>query len=196
MRLIALLALIITLFPSPSWGLDVDLILVKGGVTRQQAIQAFIYARGKISEVGVDIRLRSVKVVPNTGPTVNLSNWNKQFWYWARWAYSHGYKRKGLTYVMIPPFYDNGVPYIGGQAEGVCSPRGYAVGNAEMVNHLGLDRFYHSATIMAHEIGHLLGASHTSEQSIMNVGALSYIPVTSLSFSPSSGGKIRRCLGL
>jgi len=59
---------------------------------------------------------------------------------------------------------DGGLKWIGGFAI-VCG--GFSVGNAMALNAAGEDRVRESATVLAHEIAHSLGAKHTSTYGLL-----------------------------
>ena len=98
-------------------------------------------------------------------------------------------RRKGLTLVIAPPFYlSSGQRAIGGVSVGSCNPTGFAI--------IFYDWHYSRKilkTIVAHELGHLLGAKHDNRLpvSYMNENAIPYYPTT---YSNKSKKEIWNCL--
>lgn len=101
-----------------------------------------------------------------------------------------------IHYYIAPPLHLDGITQFGGKSSGICRyPHAQAVayGSGGRVNDAGEPRIYKSAVIAAHEIGHLLGATHTQHMSIMHSGAAG--EEFDLSFSGESIREIGGCLG-
>lgn len=92
---------------------------------------------------------------------------------WRKWAAKRNNNRKILKIFVLPPIVDQGAYYVAGFAAGHCT---YTLGDsvlyttAQEYNAQGVPRFWHSAISLTHEIGHLLGASHTT--GLMDTGVL------------------------
>jgi len=101
------------------------------------------------------------------------------------------------AYVMIPPSVDeSGIRWMWGMSQ-VCNPQGVAVGVGLPERLTGESREYQSAIVAAHEIGHLVGASHNaSEQSVMHEDAIRVSTQRRLSFTAQDVREIKNCTDL
>lgn len=106
-----------------------------------------------------------------------------------------------IKYVVGQPWIDAaGNSWILGYANTVCSvaPRRIAYSVAYSLaanyNHRGEPRYWHSLNALIHELGHALGAEHSSETTIMHANALSYVRDNILSWSDIDFGWINACL--
>lgn len=101
-------------------------------------------------------------------------------------------KASGLVVYITPTFTLSGArDAIGGFAVGSCktsNPFAVVYFNARSQKFRGK-----LPLILAHEIGHLLTAQHTSDRSIMNADALNLLPLPS-EFSRASRKELERCL--
>lgn len=78
-------------------------------------------------------------------------------------------RQKRPVYVFVPMSTD-------GYSWGYCLSRAFAVGTATSVNLRGEDRYLFSVTTAVHEIGHMLGQSHSdNEANIMHSDALRFV---------------------
>jgi len=175
----------------------IDVIQVAGSfaVQRQDVIAMFAFTQARFAAVGIDIRLRRVASAHAQGPVVTLKNWMRQAWYWQMKLWKQN--KNLIYYVVLPPFVDNGSRYIAGLADWFCrirTPPAIAVGNAQMFNQNGDARFWQSAVVMAHELGHEFGARHEDSVSIMNPGASGLPSPETLVFSPVSSHQMNRCV--
>lgn len=90
--------------------------------------------------------------------------------------------------------------FIGGVASGLCRyPKNAAIASVFLSPGSldGKSRTYHNGVTIAHEIGHLLGASHdSSPRSVMASNALASIgdPPRRFRFKAKSKQEIRKCL--
>lgn len=92
---------------------------------------------------------------------------------WRKWAAKRNNNRKILKLIVLPPIVDGGSWYLAGYAASHCSllvGDSVAYAAAQEYNAQGVPRFWHSAVGLAHEIGHLLGAAHST--GLMDTGVL------------------------
>lgn len=92
---------------------------------------------------------------------------------------------------LVPPVVDtDGTWWMTGAAKrrgNRCGGR-VALGVVETVNHLGVPRWNHSLTLVAHELGHVLGAGHTNSRSAMHPNALPLVGFAPLPYDiPTMG---------
>lgn len=170
-------------------------------VSRQDAIKMFGWAQVRFAEIGIKIKLRRCSFTGKRNPSVTLANWQQQFWWWIAQYWKRSLPRNQLLYVMIPPFWDRSVAWIAGQAYAICGIRRttlpMAVGNAEVYNQDGAYRWYHSAAVLAHELGHLFGAYHCQSQTIMHPAVTGLlIEMSAVRFDIVSAKQIRKCVNL
>lgn len=198
MRLLLLVALMFALAtPASARTFHIDIIHVGGfySMPRQSVIAMFVITRQQFARIGVNIRLRRVSSAPPQGPRVDLKTWMRQGWYWQMKLLHQGAKK--IYYVVLPPFNDGWKRYIAGQSY-ICQVRklpSIAVGNAQMFNQDAELRYYQSAVVMAHELGHSFGAQHDNSNSIMNPAATILPNVNKLQFSAASAYQISKCVG-
>ena len=194
MKLLALILLLATTAHARTY--QIDLIQSHGfrEVPRQDAIAMREVTFYKFAQIGVKLKRGRVSYTKIKNPDYNLLTYDRGALFWQR----HLPPRKNIIrHVMTPPFYDIGLWFIGGVAPGICVVHWkYAVStsNAQLFNIDGLDRWWHSAIAMTHELGHVFGAKHTKSDSLMNIGALHYEPVELLEFSPESANQIYKCI--
>jgi hypothetical protein len=175
----------------------IDIILVAGpfGVTRSDAISMFGFTRDRFAEIGVNLKLRRVASAKPQGPIVDLSNWLLQGWYWQLKIYHS--RTNGIYYAMLPPFIDNNLRYIAGQSDFICRVRhkpAIAVGNAQLSNQYGIPRYWQSAIVMTHELGHEFGARHNNEVTLMAPNASALQNPQLLKFDDIAYRQIHNCV--
>lgn|GEM_PF-3316172 len=161
----------------------------------------FAQTKEKFSEIGVSIELNKIIALKdNTGNLRKLNQERIRLRQWEKWVGRHNIGT--VYYVVLPPMIDQGQQWIAGLSNGVCNPyHGVSIGNAEYKNNKGQLRSVQSTEVMAHELGHQLGAQHDDSYpiSIMNSDANRYIndklPYTLPNFSEQSKQSIKRCLG-
>ena len=199
--LLLLITLVLVSTQAEARTFSLDIIQSHGPkeVSRQEAIGMFKFAQARLAEAGIKIKLRRCSFTGKRNPAVNITNWPNQFYWWAKQGYSKRLLKNQLLYIMLPPFWDE-IYWIGGQAYAVCGIRrtlfSFAVGNAELVTSFGVDRWYHSAMIMVHELGHLFGARHIDTDTIMNPGATGLpVSMVTLPWDIKSIQQIQRCIG-
>lgn len=98
---------------------------------------------------------------------------------------------------LVPPVVDSdGTWWMTGAAKrrgNRCGGR-VALGVVETVNHLGLPRWNHSLTLVAHELGHILGAGHVNTRSAMNANALPLVVLAPLPYDIQTMGLMTQFL--
>lgn len=151
---------------------DLNLVAIPGfrAVDDAQLLEIYDRASWYFKQVGIVFRMRYLRRSAN--PCEYYHNWTVrglELDCFKQDASTQGYRRKKLiTYYMLPPWIIVNQPYgpqtalIGGIAEKLCGK--IAMGNATP-NQLkdgieGESRIDHSATILAHEVGHMLCAEH------------------------------------
>jgi len=212
--ILVLACLWISYFTSPSSAqsnvIKVDLISVAGenALTKSEALQSFKdTARIYAEETGLVLELAAFRRVGNPfGKWQQLSQQIPLLYKWQGWFQRHGPSNTILHMAITPPLRSrvNGkkVYWIAGVANGTCRVNRFGVGYAtgEMKNQDGAARYVQSVVAVAHEVGHLLGASHdnTLPATIMNIAASSFVESLGgvMHFSQLSVNQIRQCVGV
>lgn len=184
--------------------LPLNLVVVPGPdkLTQREAKAVFREAHKKYADIGINLSL-----VKTRARSFSLDRgyregdeevWDDRYWHlmdgWKRYFKTRAVKR-AVNVALIPRLIDPEGPKMGGMASGICDlHRGVAWGAVSVKD----DRLKRSAAIiLAHEIGHLAGASHTElwDISIMNPGPTLWIDLgLELDFDLESATSIRRCL--
>lgn len=151
-----------------------NLVAIDGyrAVSSEESMEVYSRASYYFREVGVGFRLKVFNVESN--PCWQYHSWMpsvqvKELGCLKEHARQNGLRRKKmLTYYMLPPSisvqndYGPQTAWIGGLAEWLCGK--VAMGNATPTSLRdgveGESRIDHSATILAHEVGHMLCAEH------------------------------------
>jgi hypothetical protein len=149
--------------------LTVLLILGPNGLKPNEAAQVIEATTERFREVGVDIRVKRLRVLKDIRPDLHtIDTRTKRRNFWTRYVYKRHINNDGPVYIMLPPVWEHPHDYyLSGGAEDTCTPYGVAAGNAERFNELHQPRLADSTEIMAHNVAHLLGASD-SDYGIMN----------------------------
>lgn len=106
-------------------------------------------------QLGVTLVVASVEQMGDPAPNVtSLSDREKKFDILGALA------KPGITYIYAGPLWKDGISYKTGISSGGCRD-GYSVG-FHKPNHP------QNVGLMMHEMGHLLGASHTGDDSVMS----------------------------
>lgn len=139
------------------------------GLTACQVAEAWAYAQAAFDKAGVPVAVMSLTEVTDFG----FSNFDDPRYQYERrtaagaWLRKHGIDTAwSVHYFFLPPMIcEGGMRCYGGMAERVCKPDGgVAIGQsgAWSSHNPPRDRIYASGVVAAHEIGHLVGASHRS----------------------------------
>lgn len=193
----ALLALLLFASTAHARTWQIDVIQAHGPreISRQDAINMATFARARFAEIGIKTRLGRVSFTKLQNPSYGLTNYTQGVFWWQRQLPP---RANIVRHVLTPPFFTNGLWYIAGASTGICLLHWkYAVttSNAQLTNIAGVSRWHQSAVAMTHELGHAFGARHTRGHSIMNIGALGFEDVATLTFAPESVRQIYQCMG-
>lgn len=188
---------LILLLAAPAWGRTYQINLIQSHgpreVSRQDAIEMLTIARAKLAQAGIKTRVGRVSYSRLLNPSYTLLTYGQgAFW----WAKKLPPRLNIIRHVLTPPFYDEERYWMAGVSIGICLVHyRYAIttSNAQLTNIDGLDRFYHSAISIAHELGHAFGAKHTLTPSIMSSDALYFSPVWALQFATGSIRQMKAC---
>lgn len=163
----------------PTDTIQVHLIAVAPS-TEDEMVETFKAAAEQYQlQLGVTLIAESIEQVTDPAPDVNaLSDRERKFDILGALA------KPGITYIYAGPLWKDGTSYKTGKSTGGCRD-GYAVGFHKPGHP-------HNTGLMMHELGHLLGANHTGDDSVMS-GSL---PAgTNTWFSGESVVEIGGCLG-
>jgi hypothetical protein len=143
-----------------------------------------------LQQAGVNLKI-SRKIT-----TRDLSTMEKQDAYSSSTGINDRYD---IIHYVLPPFMaSNGDYQIGGFSTGICTIGdpylNTSYSNAWIVNTKGENRWLHSITAAAHEIGHQLGGEHLQNKSLMNTNILHYINDKLLPISSKTKREINKCL--
>lgn len=154
---------------------DLNLVAIPGfrAVSDAQVLEIYEKASYYFRQLKIGFRIKRINLEEN--PCLFYHNYVvslQELECLKQHATDSGYRRKKmLTYYMLPPWVivdkpvdEGGVQttLIGGFAESICGQ--VAFGHAVETNQNGEDRLPHSATILAHELSHLLCATHQDHQ--------------------------------
>jgi hypothetical protein len=183
------------------------------GLTACQVAEAWAYAQEAFDRAGVPVAVMSVTEVTDFG----YSNFDDPRYQYERRTAAGAWLRKhnidtswSVHYFFLPALIcEGGQKCYGGMASGVCKvDGGVAIGQsgAWSGHNPPRDRIYSSGIIAAHEIGHLVGASHRSTldagdsrdypPSIMDLAAGRFVDSLrgKLWFLPESSAEMRGCV--
>lgn len=131
-----------------------------------EVYQAYWEAKRSLRTFGYDLKLRRYKhytdQILQYGYSYSDYSYSLSAWR-LRLARERVTRKNWVYFIVAPPAQGDGRWWFGGVAKDTCSaaPR-VAYGTMGPHNTDGISRILHSNTIMAHEIGHLLGSSHIS----------------------------------
>jgi hypothetical protein len=94
--------------------------------------------------------------------------------YWLKKGCKHG-ERGGLLMIVAPPIHAEGGKWHGGIANGTCTIGDRCAGSVVNVTPTRIFSTLYGAALMAHELGHNLGASHVVDDVIMHPAALDVV---------------------
>lgn len=133
----------------------------------------------------VKIRIKTIKRVPEWGKRyLSISKVRERLFAYSRKS------RAGINLFIVPVVYQDGYFWYLGGANGICK-KTRAVAFATV--RAGTDQA--SVVAVAHELGHLLGAGHTEEVSLMSPAAISLSQSNYLELQDNSVLQIQKCLG-
>lgn len=172
---IALITLLVTsCSASPRVNLTILRVKHPETPTKEDLIEAYAFTKSSFEDIHVKVRLKKIVEVEPLPSTRKLYDIYSYFavnnYKWVRYRLKHKYTRS-VYYVAIPPFTNsNGEKEIGGLAFDICSvynPSSVSIG--AMYKPYDLEGYYYLKILMAHEIGHLLGLTHTSIEDKPNI---------------------------
>lgn len=184
---IAILFLLVAVASKICHGQELNLVSVNGyrAVSPSEVRTIYEKAGYYFSQVGLNFRVRYVDY--NLNPCIHLHNWINEISElecFKQDASNNGYRRrKMITYYMLAPWIvvdeegGSQSAWIGGIAEDICGQ--VAIGNATDISLSygveGDSRIDHSTTILAHEVLHLMCATHQSNKpNLMHPSANQY----------------------
>lgn len=200
------IAIILSLFPvskgfaeAPTIRVALTVVPGQNSLSRTEARSVFRETQRMFSEgLGVRLLLISTKVkrAPGAISRLNIDNTQAELSYWSKrfWKTHVG----GVIQVAIlPPVVSwDGRSYFTGRAGGHCSLySGFAYMTAPRVRDNGKSGLLLAPYVLAHELGHLLGAQHIDTPTIMHPGPLEYADSQGfLVFDIESHREIKECL--
>ena len=194
-----LLSLLVPMSALADTGIRVVRLTGLGALTGPEFVSAYGIASTKLSEGLRPISLRKVRTMEDPCASENrLGNFANQYGCYERLALGLRRFRYGQTLVVGPPMsHTDGQRYLGGTARRDCFrhiSRRVAWVAATGATVTGTPRIYSSGIVMAHEVGHTFGATHTPVVSVMHADALSYArDNTPLSFTQASTNEMLQC---
>lgn len=163
----------------------------RSGLSRTEARQVWEAARVQIgAEVGVNLTVTSWRT--KRGKVASASS--HQAGYFSSEA-RYSTKPGVISLHLALPYRYQGKLWVGGRST-ICG--GYAVVMATRKKRFRGFELRHAVTALVHELGHVLGADHQDDQSVMNIGALGLLEPSGwyLGFSDNSLMEIYRCQGM
>lgn len=180
----------------------VTLVRGENALTRAEARQAMREVRTIFAaELGINLTLMNTRIVsaPHALQRSTLNDaldndtlylWNKRF---MRPQYSMG---GVIDIAILPTIKDDGHHLFAGRSGGLCS-----LYNGFLITYIGEWRdngesgLKYSRYTLAHELGHILGATHVDTPTIMNAGPfLGVDEFGEINYDPESVAQIHDCL--
>jgi len=180
--------------------LPIILILARGpqSLSKPEAMMVYRKVQQEYLRIGINLRLERMVLLrsdPSAKYASSLEDKYSRFGFMERYVRNRFPFTAGrITFAMMPPVIINGDRWGYGRAQSVCAPKfshPFAFGAVTRPLTPDGNSYKWAIKIMAHEIGHLLEASHDSE-GIMQPNVLPW----PLYFSPVSKEQIRRCVRL
>lgn len=200
MRLLLALFLLGPLFAQATPRVDIAITVVPGqnAISLREARAAMREARQIFaSELGVNLVLVSSRIrrAPKSNALMSLQSTDELLYYWSKRFWK---KHIGgvLNLAILPPLNDRGTFYYAGRAGGFCALYdGFAWANIPRLRTNGTDGRVYAKYVIAHELGHLLGAEHVDSPTIMNPGVIEWADrLHDLNFDPDTVRQIGECL--
>lgn len=173
------------------------LLLITGPycIDINQSYTAFNVARSYYAKAGFSLRMKRFYTIPDPCPQYNTLDTRYEKLVCLIKLTTVKYPSNSHFHYIAPPMFENGVSYIAGYSGSVCGRRTVSLSNAIEYNvpkhQYRLDA---SALAIAHELGHVFGASDIGGETLMNTGALGmFITGKNLEFSAYSIRQIRNC---
>lgn len=200
------LTFLLALFLTPSLGLcltKVPLMIIHprgpNDFNLGQIYEMYFAVKERYRALGYDLKLKRYRS-PLHSPYIQQGNsfldYTAAMIHWQYWLVKQRLVRKHWIFlVAAPPAPADGVWWFGGVARQTCSrnPR-IAYTTLGPVSAHGPSRVLHSWTVVEHEIGHLLGASHLDAyDNVMHSAALHLIKGSLLPWDPLSAAQMQSC---
>ena len=189
--------------PYPRLPLNIVTVPLEGAPNTREAKQVFREAHKKFAEIGINLSLVKVRERFKSYDRGYLPGddayWEERYEgirkNWKNYFRTRAVKR-AVNIAVIPRMQFSDGPKMGGMAAGICKlPSGGIAFAAVSLQDERLKK--HAPIILAHEIGHVAGASHTDdwEMSIMNPGPVKWTDAGfDLSFDTESAESMKECL--
>lgn len=164
-----------------------------------EAVEVFKAAQNKIkNELGIRLRLTKIKVLKQTPfefiESLDLASRQFELLGAKKFLSKRERGKRALSIINRGPIIVGDTYWFTGIASSVCNPRGIGLLFTGPKSSTGESRIKVSEVIMAHEIGHLLGASHEAF-TIMDADALTLVKSGfNLYFSDRAERMVGTCL--
>lgn len=154
------------------------------------------------TQVGLDLQLVNLRQIRAPKAflylTLEKALTNQAVYYWSKRFGRLKYSQNGVIDIAIMPTipHTDNRDYFAGVSGGLCSlASGFVVNYAGTMRTNGESGLNLAKHLIAHEMGHILGATHIETQSIMHPTALQYAEGTNqIPFDIESVNQIRECL--
>ena len=182
--------------------INVNLVVATGshGVTLEEGLSIFEGAKLTLEEdLNLNLQLNRIEEIIN--PYSETNDQEQLFKAWSGWGRENNLLSNDSLLVVIIPPYDFGDYWsFGGMASEICSVDS---NDSILISTAGpwssqipaQERFTKSAKTLAHEMAHLLGASHSENESLMSP-SLNFHIQADLGLDSHAINQINSCLGL